>query len=64
MYRALAFNSPFGGYKRSGIGTQNGIESIYQYLRTKSVWCELSSEYTDAFAPPAEMGGDAGHKPR
>jgi len=50
MYRALAFNSPFGGYKRSGIGTQNGLEAIYQYLRTKSVWCELSDEFTDAFA--------------
>jgi acyl-CoA reductase-like NAD-dependent aldehyde dehydrogenase len=27
MYRGLAFNSPFGGYKQSGIGTQNGIEA-------------------------------------
>jgi acyl-CoA reductase-like NAD-dependent aldehyde dehydrogenase len=50
MYRALAFNSPFGGYKQSGIGTQNGMESIHQYLRTKSIWCELSSEYADSFA--------------
>ena len=27
-YRALTFNSPFGGYKASGIGRQNGIEAI------------------------------------
>ena len=27
-YRAVAFNSPFGGYKASGIGRMNGIESI------------------------------------
>ena len=38
-YRALAFNSPFGGYRSSGTGRNNGIESINQYLQTKSVWC-------------------------
>src|SRR3712207_6983643 len=27
-YRAITFNSPFGGYKSSGIGRQNGIEAI------------------------------------
>ncbi|HEX2135885.1 MAG TPA: aldehyde dehydrogenase [Microvirga sp.] len=48
-YRALTFNSPFGGYKDSGIGRQNGIEAIYQYLQTKSVWCELSEEIQDPF---------------
>ncbi len=49
MYRALAFNSPFGGYKASGLGRQNGIEAIDQYLQTKSVWCELSAEVQDPF---------------
>jgi aldehyde dehydrogenase (NAD+) len=48
-YRAMAFNSPFGGYKDSGIGRQNGIEAIQQYLQTKSVWCELGSEVQDPF---------------
>jgi acyl-CoA reductase-like NAD-dependent aldehyde dehydrogenase len=48
-YRALAFNSPFGGYKASGLGRQNGIESIYQFLQTKSVWCELGTELQDPF---------------
>ena len=48
-YRALAFNSPFGGYKQSGIGRANGIESIGEYLQTKSVWCELSEEVQDPF---------------
>ena len=48
-YRALTFNSPFGGYKASGIGRQNGIEAVYQYLQTKSVWCELSDEVQDPF---------------
>jgi acyl-CoA reductase-like NAD-dependent aldehyde dehydrogenase len=49
MYRAMAFNSPFGGYKSSGIGRQNGIEAMDQYLQTKSVWCELSSDVQDPF---------------
>jgi acyl-CoA reductase-like NAD-dependent aldehyde dehydrogenase len=48
-YRAMAFNSPFGGYKSSGLGRVNGIESIEQFLQTKSVWCELSDEIQDPF---------------
>ncbi|MFG1400032.1 aldehyde dehydrogenase [Roseixanthobacter pseudopolyaromaticivorans] len=48
-YRAMAFNSPFGGHKDSGLGHQNGIGAIQQYLQTKSVWCELSEEIQDPF---------------
>jgi aldehyde dehydrogenase (NAD+) len=48
-YRALTFNSPFGGYKSSGLGRANGIESVDQYLQTKSVWCELGDEVQDPF---------------
>src|SRR3712207_9065112 len=48
-YRAITFNSPFGGYKSSGIGRQNGIEAIHPYLQTKSVWCELSDQGQDPF---------------
>ena len=28
---------PFGGYKASGIGRQNGIEGFEQYLETKTI---------------------------
>ncbi len=49
MYRALSFNSPFGGFKSSGTGRQNGIEAVDQYLQTKSVWCELSDDVQDPF---------------
>ena len=48
-YRAMAFNSPFGGYKMSGIGRVNGAEAIDQFLQTKSVWCEMSDEIQDPF---------------
>jgi aldehyde dehydrogenase (NAD+) len=48
-YRAMAFNSPFGGFKSSGIGRVNGMESVDQFLQTKSVWCETSDEIQDPF---------------
>ena len=48
-YRAMAFNSPFGGVKASGIGRLNGMESIHQFLQTKSVWVELSDDVQDPF---------------
>lgn len=49
-YRTLAFNSPFGGYKSSGIGRVNGTDAVNHYLQTKSVWCELGDEVRDPFA--------------
>ena len=48
-YRTMAYSSPFGGFKASGIGRQNGIDAIHQYLQIKSVWCELSEEVQDPF---------------
>jgi aldehyde dehydrogenase (NAD+) len=30
-------DAPFGGYKHSGIGRQNGLEGFEQYLETKTV---------------------------
>lgn len=41
MYRGLVPQSPFGGYKESGVGRSNGVAAIEEYLQTKSVWCEL-----------------------
>ncbi len=49
LYRAVTYNSPFGGYKQSGLGRANGAEAIDEYLQTKSVWCELSDEVQDPF---------------
>jgi aldehyde dehydrogenase (NAD+) len=30
-------DAPFGGYKMSGIGRQNGIEGFEQHLQTKTI---------------------------
>jgi acyl-CoA reductase-like NAD-dependent aldehyde dehydrogenase len=37
-YRAVSYTMPFGGMKQSGVGRENGIEAVRDYLETKSVW--------------------------
>lgn len=48
-YRTLSFNTPFGGYKMSGLGRENGLEAVNEYTETKSVWVELSGQTRDPF---------------
>ena len=48
-YRAVSYMSPFGGYKRSGLGRENGQEAIWDYLQTKSVWISTASEVPNPF---------------
>ncbi len=50
-YRAVSYLSPFGGYKRSGLGRENGQDAIWSYLQTKSVWISTA----DAVANPFVM---------
>jgi len=48
-YRAVSYLSPFGGYKRSGIGRENGQEMLKEYLQVKSVWISTASEVPNPF---------------
>jgi (Z)-2-((N-methylformamido)methylene)-5-hydroxybutyrolactone dehydrogenase len=48
-YRAVSFMSPFGGYKRSGLGRESGQEAIYEYLQQKSVWISTATEVPNPF---------------
>ncbi len=48
-YRAVSYMSPFGGYKRSGIGRESGIEAIREYLQTKSVWIDIAGNAPNPF---------------
>jgi aldehyde dehydrogenase (NAD+) len=48
-YRAVSFMAPFGGYKRSGLGRENGQEAIDAYLQTKTVWIETEETTANPF---------------
>jgi aldehyde dehydrogenase (NAD+) len=48
-YRAISYMSPFGGYKRSGIGRESGAEAIREYLQTKSVWIDIAGNAPNPF---------------
>jgi (Z)-2-((N-methylformamido)methylene)-5-hydroxybutyrolactone dehydrogenase len=37
-YRVVSYLAPFGGFKNSGIGRENGKEAIKEYLEAKSVF--------------------------
>ncbi|TLX49940.1 betaine-aldehyde dehydrogenase [Pseudoalteromonas ruthenica] len=41
-YGASPAEMPVGGYKLSGIGRENGLEAINQYLQTKSVYVGMN----------------------
>lgn len=48
-YRATSFTSPFGGYRRSGIGRESGVETIKEYLQTKCVWISTDLDVPNPF---------------
>jgi (Z)-2-((N-methylformamido)methylene)-5-hydroxybutyrolactone dehydrogenase len=48
-YRAVSYMSPFGGYKDSGLGRENGIDAIRAYLQTKSVWINTGVKTANPF---------------
>jgi aldehyde dehydrogenase (NAD+) len=43
-YRATVPQSPFGGYKASGLGRESGLDGIREYLQVKSVWVDLGGD--------------------
>ncbi|MBY0135844.1 aldehyde dehydrogenase [Paracoccus yeei] len=48
-YRAVSFMAPFGGYKQSGIGRENGQAAIHEFLQTKCVWLNLAEGVPNPF---------------
>ena len=48
-YRAVSYLSPFGGYKDSGLGRENGIDAIRNYLQVKSVWINTGAATVNPF---------------
>jgi (Z)-2-((N-methylformamido)methylene)-5-hydroxybutyrolactone dehydrogenase len=48
-YRNVSYMAPFGGFKQSGYGKDNGLEALDGYLHTKAVWVELTGATRDPF---------------
>lgn len=48
-YRVVSYLSPFGGFKESGIGRENGLEAIYEYLEPKSVFINPQPSISNPF---------------
>lgn len=52
-YRRTNYASPFGGYKESGVGRENGFEAMKEYTEVKSVWVNYGAPIKDPFDPRA-----------
>jgi len=48
-YRVVAPGVPFGGYKQSGWGRENGADAVREFTETKAVWVELTGATRDPF---------------
>ena len=48
-YHCLKSDSPFGGYKQSGYGRENGIESLYEYSQLKHICQDLTPNAAEKF---------------
>lgn len=52
-YRKTNHIAPFGGFKESGLGRENGADAVNEYTEVKTVWIDTGSRITDPFNPRA-----------
>jgi aldehyde dehydrogenase (NAD+) len=52
-YRKTNYVAPFGGFKESGIGRENGFHAIEEYTEVKTAWIDTGNTITDPFNPRA-----------
>jgi (Z)-2-((N-methylformamido)methylene)-5-hydroxybutyrolactone dehydrogenase len=52
-YRKTSYAVPFGGFKESGIGRENGIEAVNEYTEVKTIWVDTGNVISDLFNPRA-----------
>jgi len=48
-YNLTPVEIPFGGYKDSGIGKENGTEALEHYTQLKTVYVEMDNDITTVF---------------
>ena len=49
-YRTISPAAPFGGFKKSGIGRERGVDALLEYTQVKNVMVDYSSGARDPFA--------------
>jgi acyl-CoA reductase-like NAD-dependent aldehyde dehydrogenase len=52
-YRKTSYATPFGGYKLSGLGRENGPDALEEFTEVKSVWVDTGAGVSDPFNPRA-----------
>ncbi|WP_020664696.1 aldehyde dehydrogenase [Amycolatopsis benzoatilytica] len=52
-YRKTNHVAPFGGFKESGIGRENGFHAIEEYTEVKTAWIDTGNTIADPFNPRA-----------
>lgn len=48
-YRALSYHLPFGGFKQSGVGRENGRDALLAYMEPKTVLVNTGPGMSDPF---------------
>jgi aldehyde dehydrogenase (NAD+) len=48
-YRMVSYMTPFGGFKASGIGRENGAEAIKEFMQVKSIWLSTGTAASNPF---------------
>lgn len=49
-YRFIRWSTPYGGFKGSGWGRENGIEALDSYLETRTTVVSTTGRFPDAYA--------------
>ncbi len=49
-YRYIRWSTPYGGFKASGWGRENGIEALDSYLETRTTVVSTTGQFPDAYA--------------
>jgi aldehyde dehydrogenase (NAD+) len=52
-YRKVNYVAPFGGFKESGLGRENGVHAVNEYTEVKTAWIDTGNTITDPFNPRA-----------